>query len=206
MSVLYVAAGACSLAAHSLVHELELPIQVERVALRTPDSPIHRINPLGRVPALQLDDGTLITENSAILPYLADLAPQAGLFAPAGSAERAQIQSWLGYLTSEVHVGGFRPLNRPERYSTDEAAHPGIRAQAAEQLHQALAHIDRHLEGRQWLVGERYSIADAYLGVFAGWLPRLGERFADLRNLARAREAFQSRPATVKALAAEAAR
>lgn len=206
MSVLYVAAGACSLAAHSLVHELELPIQVEVVALRTPDSPIHRINPLGRVPALQLADGTLITENSAILPYLADLKPETGLFAAAGSAERAQIQSWIGYLTSEVHVGGFRPLNRPERYSADAAAHPGIRAQAAEQLHQALAHIDRHLEGRQWLVGERYSIADAYLGVFAGWLPRLGERFADLRNLARAREAFQSRPATVKALAAEAPR
>lgn len=206
MSVLYVAPGACSLAAHSLVHELQLPIQVEVVALRTADSPIHRINPLGRVPALSLDYGTLITENSSILPYLADLAPEAGLFAPAGSAERAQIQSWIGYLTSEVHVGGFRPLNRPERYSADEAAHPGIRAQAAEQLHQALAHVDRHLEGRQWLVGERYSIADAYLGVFAGWLPRLGERFADLRNLARAREAFQARPATQQALAAEGQR
>lgn len=71
----------------------------------------------------------------------------------------------------------FRPLNRPERYSADEGAHPGIRAQAAEQLHQALAHLERHLNGRQWLVDERYSIADAYLGVFAGWLPRLGERF-----------------------------
>ncbi len=206
MSVLYIAPGTCAQAAHTLVRELELPVGIERVPLRTPDSPIHRVNPLGRVPALQLDDGTLITENSAILPYLADLAPQAGLFAAAGSQERAQIQSWIGYLTSEVHVGGFRPLNRPERYSADEAAHPGIRAQAAEQLHQALAHVDRHLQGRQWLVGERYSIADAYLGVFAGWLPRLGERFADLHNLARAREAFQSRPATVRALAAEAAR
>ena len=206
MSVLYVSPGACSLAAHSLVHELELPIPVEVVALRTPDSPIHRINPLGRVPALTLDDGTLITENSAILPYLADLAPQRGLFAAAGSAERAQIQSWIGYLTSEVHVGGFRPRNRPERYSADASAHPGIRAQAAEQLHQALAHVERHLNGRQWLVGERYTIADAYLGVFAGWLPRLGERFADLANLARAREAFQARPATQRALAAEARR
>lgn len=203
MTVLYVSPGACSLAAHSLVHELDLPIQVEPVVLRVAHSPIHRINPLGRVPALQLDDGTLITENSAILPYLADLKPDSGLIAPAGSRERALIQSWIGYLTSEVHVGGFRPLNRPERYSADEAAHFGIRAQAAEQLHQALAHIDRHLAGRNWLVGERYTIADAYLGVFAGWLPRLGERFADLHNLARAREAFQSRAATRQALAAE---
>jgi glutathione S-transferase len=206
MTVLYVSPGACSLAAHSLVRELDLPILVETVALRVAGSPIHRINPLGRVPALQLDDGTLITENSAILPYLADLRPDSGLIAPAGSAERALTQSWIGYLTSEVHVGGFRPLNRPERYSADEAAHPGIRTQAAEQLYQALAHIDRHLANRSWLVGERYTIADAYLGVFAGWLPRLGERFADLHNLARAREAFQSRPATRQALAAEGQR
>lgn len=206
MSVLYVSLGACSLAAHSLVHELDLPIRVEPVPLRTPESPINRINPLRRVPALQLDDGILITENSAILPYLADLRPEAGLFAPVGNVERALIQSWIGYLASEVHVGGFRPLNRPERYSADESAHPGIRAKASEQLHQALAHVERHLNGRQWLVGERYTIADAYLGVFAGWLPRLGEAFADLPNLARAREAFQARPATQQALAAESLR
>lgn len=203
MTVLYIAPGACSLAAHSLIHELDLPIRIEPVALRTPDSPIHAVNPLGRVPALQLDDGSVLTENSALLPYLADLRPEAGLFAPAGSVERAQIQSWIGYLTSEVHVGGFRPLNRPERYSADEGAHPGIRAQAAEQLHQALAHIERHLNGRQWLVDERYSIADAYLGVFAGWLPRLGERFADLAQIARVGAAFRARPAVQKALVAE---
>ena len=207
MSVLYIAPGTCAQAAHTLVRELELPIEVQSVPLRTPDSPIHRVNPLGRVPALQLADGTLITENSAILPYLADLAPERGLFAPAGSAERAQIQSWLGYLTFEVHAGCFRPLFRPQRYSADEGAHPGIHAQAIEQLHQALAHVDRHLQGREYLVGERYSIADLYLGMFVGWLPRLGSaRFADLSNLARVQAAFQARPATRQALDFEAAR
>jgi len=68
MTVLYIASGACSLAAHSLVHELDLPIRIASVALRTPDSPIHAVNPLGRVPALQFDDGTVLTENSALLP------------------------------------------------------------------------------------------------------------------------------------------
>lgn len=203
MTVLYIASGACSLAAHSLVHELSLPIQIERVPLRTADSPIHAINPLGRVPALQLDDGTVLTENSALLPYLADLKPEAGLFAPPGTVERTQIQSWIGYLASEVHVGGFRPLRRPERYSDDESTFPGITAKAAQQLYAALAHLDRHLQDRDWLVGDHYSIADAYLGVFAGWLPALGEPFAELKAIVRAREVFRARPAVQKALAAE---
>ncbi|MNZ51037.1 Glutathione S-transferase GST-6.0 [compost metagenome] len=207
MSVLYIAPGTCALAAHILVRELQLPTRIEPVPLRTPDSPIHRINPLGRVPALQLDDGTLITENTALLPYLADLRPDSGLFAAAGSAERAQIQSWLGYLAFEVHAGCFRPIFRPQRYSADEHAYPGIHAQTIEQLYQALAHVDRHLQGRQHLVGERYSIADLYLGMFVSWLPRLqSERFADLDNLARVQQAFLARPATRAALEFEAAR
>ncbi len=203
MTTLYIAPGACSLASHIAVHELDLPIQIEKVALRTPDSPIHAINPLGRVPALQLDDGTLITENSAILPYLADQAPGTPLFAPAGSAERAQIQSWLGYLAAEIHTAAFRPLNRPERYSADEAAHPGIRAQARSQLYKAFEHIDKHLQERQWLVGERYTLADAYLGVFASWLLRLGAPFDELRAVARVREQWAARPAVQQALRAE---
>jgi glutathione S-transferase len=203
MRTLYISPGACSFAAHVLVHELDLPIQVERVTLRTPESPIWRINPLGRVPALQLDDGTLLSENVAILPFLADLRPGTPLFAPEGSVERAQIQSWIGYLASEVHAAALRPLNRPERYSADSAAHPGIRAQARVQLFKAVEHIDRHLAGRQWLVGERFTIADAYLGVFAGWIGRIGEEFDQLRELARFREAYRARPAVQRAAAAE---
>jgi glutathione S-transferase len=202
-TTLYISTGACSFASHVVVHELDLPIQVERVALRTADSPIHQINPLGRVPVLQLDDGRIITENSAILPFLADLKPATTLFAPVGSVERAQIQSWIGYLASEVHVGGFRPLNRPERYSADESAHPGIRAQAVEQLYAAFAHIDRHLQNTPFLVAERYTIADAYLGVFAGWAGRVGGRLDELQALAKFREAFKERPAVKQALVAE---
>jgi len=203
MPTLYISPGACSLASHIAVHELALPFQVEQVALRTPDSPIHAINPLGRVPALQLDDGTLLTENSAILTYLADQVPGTPLFAPAGSAERGQIQGWLGYLAAEIHTASFRPLNRPERYSADEAAHPGIRAQALQQLYKAFEHIDRHLQGRQWLVGERYTLADAYLGVFANWLLRLGVPFDQLTNVARLRGQWAARPAVQQALRAE---
>ncbi|MDH4873677.1 glutathione S-transferase C-terminal domain-containing protein [Pseudomonas sp. BN515] len=203
MTTLFIAPGACSLASHIAVRELALPIQIEKVALRVPDSPIHAINPLGRVPALQLDEGTVLTENSAILPFLADQAPGTSLFAPAGSVERAQVQGWLGYLSAEVHTAAFRPLNRPERYSADEAAHAGIRAQAREQLFRAFEHIERHLEGRQWLVGERFTLADIYLGVFATWLTRLGTPFDGLTNIARLRQQWLARPAVQEALKAE---
>lgn len=203
MSTLYIAPSACSLASHALVYELGLPIQIEKVAVRTPDSPIHAVNPLGRVPALVLEDGSLLTENTALLPYLADLKPEAGLFAPVGSAERAQIQRWLGYLATEIHVGCFRPLRRPERYSDDESAHPGIQAKARLQLHQALLHIEQHLQGKTWLVAERYTIADLYLSVFAGWLPALGEPFTELTAINRLRDAVRARPAVQKALKLE---
>lgn len=96
--------------------------------------------------------------------------PQAGLLAPAGTAERAQIQSWLGYLSFDVHASGYRPFFRPDRYSADTGSHPGIRAQAIEQLLQAFTHVDRHLQNRDYLVGERYIIADIYLGMLASWL------------------------------------
>lgn len=95
MSTLYIAPGACSLASHIVVRELDLPIHIETVALRTSESPIHRINPLGRVPALQVEEGGVLTENSAVLPYLADLKPGTSLFArPARwSARRSRAGS-----------------------------------------------------------------------------------------------------------------
>ncbi|WP_348945229.1 glutathione S-transferase N-terminal domain-containing protein [Chitinibacter sp. FCG-7] len=93
---LFIAPGACSFGTHIVARELKLPVEIVKVPLRTPESPIHQVNPLGRVPAVQLADGQVITENSAILPFLADLAPGTPLFAPAGSPERAKIQSWIG--------------------------------------------------------------------------------------------------------------
>jgi glutathione S-transferase len=202
---LFVSPGACCLGAHVIVHELDLPVDVVSVPLRTPDSPIHGVNPLGRVPALRLADGTVITENSAILPLLADQRPGTSLFAPAGNPERAQIQSWIGYLSAEVHIGCFRPINRPERYSNDKAAHPGIRQRGREQLLNALLHVERQLTTGPFLVGGRFTIADAYLGVFARWTAALGEEFASLEALRGFCRAYDARPSVRKALAVETA-
>jgi glutathione S-transferase len=200
---LFISPGACCLGAHVIVHELELEVDVVTVPLRTPESLIHRVNPLGRVPALRLADGTVITENSAILPLLADLRPGTLLFEPLGSPQRAQIQSWIGYLNSEVHAACFRPINRPERYSNDVAAHPGIRQRGREQLKAALLHVERQLSKHRFLVGERFTIADAYLGVFARWTAALGEQFDDLHALHRFRRDYEARPSVRAALAFE---
>jgi glutathione S-transferase len=203
MTQLFISPGACSFGTHVVVRELNLPVEVVKVPLRTAESPIHQINPLGRVPALRLADGQVITENSAILPYLADLAPGTPLFAPAGSAERAQIQSWIGYLSSELHVGTFRPINRPERYHSDRETHPVIKQQALLQLENSLAHIEQQLAGKTHLVGERFTIADAYLGVFLSWVQRVEGLLAKFPALAKAYQQFQARPSVQASLAFE---
>ncbi|WP_159811417.1 glutathione S-transferase C-terminal domain-containing protein [Pseudomonas sp. 18058] len=202
MTTLFIFPGACSFAAHVVIHELQLPISVERVTLGDPNSPYRQINPTGRVPALLLDNQTLLTENTAILPYLADLKPGTELFAPAGSVERAQIQGWLGYVATEVHVGAFRPINRPERYSADESAFPGIRQRALEQLSNALKPIEARLAQTEYLVGDRFTVADAYLGVFLSWSARVGV-LNDFPALQAALGRFRARESVVQTLAAE---
>lgn len=202
MTTLFIFPGACSFAAHVVIHELQLPISVERVTLGDPNSPYRQINPTGRVPALLLDNQTLLTENTAILPYLADLKPGTKLFAPAGSVERAQIQGWLGYVATEIHVGAFRPINRPERYSADESAFPGIRQRALEQLSNALKPIEARLAQTEYLVGDRFTVADAYLGVFLGWSARVGV-LNDFPALQAALGRFRARESVVQTLAAE---
>lgn len=202
MTTLFIFPGACSFAAHVVIHELQLPINVERVTLGDPNSPYRQINPTGRVPALLLDNQTLLTENTAILPYLADLKPGTALFAQAGSVERAQIQGWLGYVATEIHVGAFRPINRPERYSADESAFPGIRQRALEQLSNALKPIEARLAQTEYLVGDRFTVADAYLGVFLGWSARVGV-LNDFPALQAALGRFRARESVVQTLAAE---
>lgn len=203
MTTLFISPGACSFAAHVVIHELQLPITVERATIHTPDTPYRQINPSGRVPALLLDDKTLVTENTAILPYLADLRPGTSLFAAAGTTERALIQSWIGYLGTEVHVGAFRPINRPERYSTDESAFPGIRQRGLQQLANALKPLEARLRDEDYLVGNRFTLADAYLGVFVGWSARAGSLLQDFPALQGFLERYLARESVVQTRAAE---
>jgi glutathione S-transferase len=169
MPTLFISPSACSFGAHVIVNILNAgyrqSIGVVKVPLRRADSPIHKINPLGKVPALQIDDKEVLTENSAILPYLGDLVPEAGLFAPAGTLKRARIQEWIGLANSELH-GAFRAVFRPEYFNKDAATHANIRQQGLVNLEKLLAHIERKLPDSGLLFGETATIADAYLGYY----------------------------------------
>lgn len=203
MPKLYVAKGACSLGAHVVLKELGIAHEIVKVPLRQPDSPIFKVNPLGRVPTLVTDEGEVITENAAILPYLADLKPQAGLIAAAGSVERARIQEWIGLVNSDLHPA-FRTVNRPNLFHPDEAQFPAVRAQGLTRLRDLLSAIQRRLEGKTWAVGERFTAADAYLGVFIGWLPRAGiDAAKEYPGLAAYGDRYHARSAVKAALALE---
>jgi len=208
MTKLYVSQGACSFGAHVLAREITqasgLPIEIVKVPLRTPDSPIHKVNPLGRVPTVVTDNGTVITENGAILPWLADLDPAAGLGAPVGSSERAQIQEWIGFLNSDIH-GAFRPVNRPNLFHPDEAVQATIREHGLTRLRDLVRVVQRKLEGKTWAVDERFTAADAYLGVFLRWLPRANIDIAEFPGLAAWLERYNARESVKAAIAFEAA-
>lgn len=206
MTTLYIAPGACSLGTQVVVRELQLPIDIVKVPLRQADSPIHRINPLGRVPALQLDNGTVITENTAILPYLADLKPEAGLIPAAGTVERALVQSWLGFGSAEIHAGAFRIVNRGGSWVSDEGAQQELKDFGKSQLRKSFMHVNNALQNNTWITGDNFTIADAYLGVFVRWLAKFGNEFDDLQQLRRFRDAYEARPSVIAALEFESAK
>jgi glutathione S-transferase len=171
---------ACSLASRLALMESSLPYEVVLVHTNRGEQKsdaYRRINPRGKVPALETAEG-VITESTAILPHIADLAPGKALLPPPGSFERAEAQAWLSYLSSTVHAA-YGGLLRPDF----EPVRDACRAQ----LVAALETIDAHLEGRDYLL-ERFSVCDLYLLVFSLWRAIAGPLPA-LPNL----DAFQMR-------------
>ena len=196
---LYFSPGACSLSPHIVLLEAGLAFTAERVdlgkKLTAGGADFRGINPNGYVPALELDNGAVLTEGPAIVQYLADIAPQAGLLAPVGSVERYQAISWLNYISTELHKN-FSPLFKPD--STDD-----IRERARKMLALRLGHVARHLEGREFLVGGQFGVADAYLFTVLGWTDLLKFSLADWPQLQAFRARVAQRPAVQQALREE---
>jgi glutathione S-transferase len=181
---LYYLPGACSLADHIVLEWIGRPYQTYRVAreeLGTPD--YLRINPSGVVPALQDDDGWVLTENAAILNYLADLNPEAGLGGDGSPRGRAETNRWLAFINSDLHPL-FRPVFRPERFIDDEAAQGALREKSIARLRSYYERLDAQLDGKDWLTGTR-SFADPYLFVVLRWAMAKGVDLGGLDNLAR---------------------
>ncbi|WP_374487494.1 glutathione transferase GstA [Zoogloea sp.] len=161
---LYYFPGACSLATHLALEESGLAYTAEAVNLRTKQTAsgrdFHGINPKGYVPALELDGGEVITEVSAILQYVAELAPEKQL-APTSGLERVRLNEWLCFIATELHKN-FAPLFNPA--NSDE-----IRKAALERLAPRLNYVETWLDSRPYLLGAQLSVADLYLFTVLSW-------------------------------------
>jgi len=196
---LYYAPGACSLSPHIVSRELGIPVELKKVDNKTKTieggGDFREVNPRGYVPALELDDGQILTEGPAIVQYLADRKPDAGLAPKAGSIERYRLQEWLNFLTSEVHKQ-FSPLFKP---NTPEDYKPV----AKQNLATRFDWLDKQLAGKDYLMGKNFTVADAYLFVLLNWTKPTQIDLAKWPNLVAFQKRAGSRPKVKEALQAE---
>jgi len=198
---LFFTPGTCSLAPHIVLREAGLDAELLRVNLKTRQladgSDYLAINPKGYVPAIALDDGSVLTEGPAIMQYLGDRKPESGVVPAAGTLARYRLQEWLGFINSELHKS-FSALFHPE---LPEASHEAARANIARRL----AVIEPVLARQPWLLGERFSAADAYLFVVVSWSQWTRVSLSDWPAVQAFIARVAERPAVKAALEAEAA-
>jgi glutathione S-transferase len=196
---LYFSPGACSLSPHIILQETGLPFTIEKVDLRAKQTASGAdylgINPKGYVPALETDDGVLLTEGPAIVQYLADQVPEKQLAPAPGSIERYQLMSWLNFIGTEIHKN-YSPLFNPA--GSDES-----KDNARQNLAKRYAYVERMLEGREYLVGTRFSVADGYLFVVTNWSGMLKLDMSAFPNIAAFQKRIAARPAVQQAMKAE---
>lgn len=195
---LYYSAGSCSMASHIILEELGRPYECVSVNIRDPARPaangedFRKTNPQGYVPALRLDSGEVLCETPVLLAWLGELDPAKGLMPPAGTLENYRVREWLAFLAVELHKN-CSPLFRPD---TPDATRQSCR----EMLAKRLAHAEGALAGRDYLVGNRFTPADAYLYVILGWFGRLQIDLAPYPNLAALHARVGARPGVQKVL------
>ena len=196
---LYYSPGACSLSPHIVAFEAGIPVELVKVDLGSKHTEngedFHQLNPNGYVPVLTLDDGNKLTEGPAIIQYLADLAPDKKLAPPAGTFERYQLQEWLNFISTEIHKS-FSPLFRP-------AAPEATKQFAIETLTARLGTTAEHLSKHPYLLGDNFSVADAYLFVTLGWGQHVNVDIYRWPVLAGYRDKIAQRPGVQKAMKEE---
>ena len=155
---LFIKPGACSLSPHIVSREAGMNLEVIRADTKSPE--FLKLNPKGYVPVLQLDDGQVLTEGVVIVQYLADQKPEAGLAPKNGTMERYRLQEWLNYLATEIHKG-FSPLFRKPT--------PEAKAQIIAGLEKKFDFLAERFEKNAFVMGERFTVADAYLYTVLTW-------------------------------------
>ncbi len=195
---LYYIPGTCSLAPHIVLHEADIDAELVRVDMSTKRTPCgtdyRSINAKGAVPALEFDDGQVLTEGPAILQFLADLMPEVGLAPPPDTFARYRLQEWLNWISTELHKG-FGPLWLKDTPAATQAA-------AKASLRQKFAHLDRHLGTSPYLL-PTFTVADAYAFAVLGWARFFAIDLARWPSLAAYVARIASRPAVKRALVAE---
>jgi glutathione S-transferase len=196
---LYYSPGACSLAPHIALGEAGIPYATKIVDLKkhalADGTDYYTINSKGYVPLLELDSGERLSEGPAIVQYIADQVPAKNLAPANGTMARYRVQEWLNFITSELHkgVGGLFNPAMPEEGKTV------IRARATSRL----KWVDEQLEGKQYLMGDVFSIADPYLFTVANWTNYTGIDISGMKNLSAFQARMAARPAVQAAMKAE---
>ena len=196
---LFLKPGACSLSPHIVLEESGLPYETEVVDLKTKitasGANFLDINPKGYVPALMLDNGQLLTEGPAIVQYIADQAANKQLAPANGTVERYQVQGWLTYIGTELHKS-FSAFFNP-------ATSDDWKANVKVLLERRLAYVNQQLAGKSYLMGEDFSVADAYLFTVLRWSPVAKLDLHQWPEIVAFQARMATRPAVQEALAAE---
>jgi glutathione S-transferase len=196
---LYFAPGACSLSPHIVSREAGIPLEYEQVDNREKKTKsgadFWSINPKGYVPVLEIDDGQRLTEGPAIVQYLADQKPASGLMPAAGTLDRYRVQEWLNFVTSELHKS-YGPIFRPT--TPDE-----YKKISKENLGKRFDWLDKQLAGKQYLMGDKFTVADAYLFTVLRWSPRIEIDLAKWPNVKAYVDRVAARPKVQEAMKAE---
>lgn len=196
---LYYTPGACSIHPHIALCEAGIPHTIEKVDLKAKKTESGAdylaINPKGYIPALQLDNGEMLVEGVAIVQYIADQKPNSGLAPKAGTMERYRLQEWLTFFSSELHKQ-FSPL-------FNAAIPDDVKKIFRDRILGRLAYIDKQLAGKQYLMGDHFTVADGYLYNMIRWAKRVEMDLAPYPNLVAFNARIEARPKVVEALKAE---
>jgi glutathione S-transferase len=196
---LYLSSGACSLAPHIALLEAGLPFETEKVDLKAKltasGADFTTINSKGYVPALALDNGQVLTEGAAVLQYIADQKPEAGLAPAAGTLARYQLQEWLTFISSEIH--------KPMGSMFNPAQSADWKAAVTATLTKRLDWLTTQLDGKDYLLNNQFSVADAYLFTVLNWANFVGFSMAPWPVVQAFSARVAARPKVVEALKAE---